>query len=213
MNKLTFVTGNINKGYEIEERFNKEQIPVEVIKMDFQEPEVNDVKIVSKSKVMQAYQLLGKPCFVIDSGFNIHNYPNNKGYPGAFVKRSGIAENIDELLDTLKDVEDRSCEFIDCLTFYDGVELYFFYGLDKGVITYEKRGTKNRAMRSSLWFVFKPEDSDKTLAEMNDEERINRRDGHISAKEQFIKWYKENYLGTKRLVKKMNAKEKAVKNH
>lgn len=59
-------------------------------------------------------------------------------------------------------------------------------------------------MRSALWYVFQPKDSVKTLAEMTDEERINRKDGHISAKEQFIGWYKKNYLGTKRLVKDMN---------
>ena len=59
-------------------------------------------------------------------------------------------------------------------------------------------------MRSALWYVFQPKDSVKTLLEMTDEERINRRDGHISAKEQFIEWYKKNYLGTKRLVKDMN---------
>ncbi len=59
-------------------------------------------------------------------------------------------------------------------------------------------------MRSALWYVFQPKDSIKTLAEMTDEERINRKDGHISAKEQFIEWYKKNYLDTKRLVKDMN---------
>lgn len=203
MDILTFATGNMKKGFEIEERFKKEQIPIEIAKMDFREPEVNDIETVSKSKAMQAYQILGKPCFVIDSGFNIHNYPNNPGYPGAFVRRSGISENIDGLLNTLKDVEDRSCEFIDCLTFYDGVECYYFYGKDEGIITYEKKGAENRAMRSALWYIFKPKDSVKTLAEMTDEERVNRRDGHISAKEQFIEWYKENYLGAKRLVKKI----------
>ena len=116
----------MNKGYEIQEKFNAEQIPVEIINIDFQEPEVNNIEIVSKSKVIQAYQILQRPCFVIDSGFNIHHYPNNPEYPGAFVRRSGISENIDELLNTLKDVEDRSCQFLDCLTFYDGLEFYQF---------------------------------------------------------------------------------------
>ena len=140
MEILTFVTGNINKGYEIEERFNREQIPIEIIKMDFEEPEVNDIETVSKSKAIHAYQILGKPCFVIDSRFNIHNYPNNREYPGAFVRRSGIVRDIDGLLNTLKDVRDRSCQFLDCLIFYDGTEFSCFYGRDEGIITYEKRG-------------------------------------------------------------------------
>lgn len=201
MERLTFVTKNVNKGYEIEERFNREQIPIEIMEMDFREPEVNDIEAVSKSKVIQAYQILGKPCFVIDSGFNIHNYPNNPGYPGAFVRRSGIVDDVDGLLNTLKDVKNRSCQFLDCLTFYDGTEFYCFYGKDEGIITTEKRGIYHKTMRSALWYVFQPKDSIKTLAEMTDEEIINRKDGHISAKEQFIEWYKKNYINVKRLKK------------
>ena len=174
------------------------------IKIDFNEPELNDITTVSKRKAIEAYQILEKPCFVIDSGFNIYNYPNNPGYPGAFVRRSGISKDIDGLLNTLKDVKDRRCQFLDCLTFYDGTEFYCFYGKDEGTITYEKRGKENKAMRSALWYVFQPKESVKTLAEMTDEERIKRKDGHISAKEQFIEWYQNNYKSVKNLVKEKN---------
>lgn len=208
MESLVFVTGNKNKGYEIKERFEREEIPIEIIQMNFQEPEVNDIKTVSKSKAIQAYQILQRPCFVIDSGFNIHNYPNHPNYPGAFVRRSGISENIDKLLDTMQNVKDRSCQFLDCLTFFDGREFQFFYGTDEGVITTEKRGTANKAMRSPLWYVFQPNDSKKTLAEMTEEERVSRKDGHLSAKEQFIEWYQKNYQNEK---KKIKIKEKSKK--
>lgn len=50
MEKLVFATGNINKGFEIEERFNREKIPIEIIKMDFQEPEVNDIELFQRVK-------------------------------------------------------------------------------------------------------------------------------------------------------------------
>ncbi len=52
------------------------------------------------------------------------------------------------------------------------------------------------------WYVFQPKDSVKTLAEMTDEERIHRKDGHSSAKEQFIEWYKKNYRKEKQFVKR-----------
>lgn len=193
MEPLYFATGNINKGYEIKQKFDIEQIPVEVIQMDFQEPEVNDIALVSQSKAIQAYNVLKKPCFVIDSGFNINNYPNNPGYPGAFVRRSGISEDIDGLLRTLQDVTDRSCQFLDCLTFYDGDEFYTFYGRDEGTIAYEKRGTDNKVVRSSLWYVFMPIGFTKTLAELTDEEKLNRKGSHTSAKGQFTSWYKTEY--------------------
>lgn len=56
-------------------------------------------------------------------------------------------------------------------------------------------------MRSSLWYVFAPIGYTKTLAEMTDEERDNRNIGHISAKEQFICWYKNEYALTRKLQK------------
>lgn len=202
MEDLVFVTGNIHKGYEIEEKFKKEEVPVEVVKMDFKEPEINDVEIVSKSKALEAYEKLQRPCFVIDSGFYIHNYPGNPNYPGAMARRSGISENVEHLLEILKDTSERSCEFVDCLTYFDGSEIHTFFGRDEGVISYEMRGRENKAMRSPLWYVFIPNNCTKTLAEMTDEERLKRRDGHISAKEQFLIWYKDNYLKGRQYVKK-----------
>lgn len=50
MERLVFVTGNVNKGSEIKERFRREGIEVEIVSWEFLEPEVNDIKVVSKSK-------------------------------------------------------------------------------------------------------------------------------------------------------------------
>ena len=46
---------------------------------------------------------------------------------------------------------------------------------------------------SDLWYIFKPEGFNKTLAEMNSEERENRRkvDGSVEALKVFAEWYKE----------------------
>lgn len=202
MERLAFVTGNINKGNEIKEKFNREEIPVDVIYMDFEEPEVYDIEEIAISKVKQAYDKLGRSCFVIDSGFNIFSYPNNPGYPGAFVKRSGIASDVDGLLDTLRNVSDRRCQFLDCLVFYDGNEIHSFYGRDEGRIAYEKRGVDNRETRSALWSVFIPNGYDETLNEMDEEIRKNRRNGHISAKGQFVEWYKANFGKCKMIGRK-----------
>lgn len=46
---------------------------------------------------------------------------------------------------------------------------------------------------SDLWYIFKPEGFDKTLAQMDTEERKNRRksDGSVEAMQEFAKWYKQ----------------------
>lgn len=45
-----------------------------------------------------------------------------------------------------------------------------------------------------LWYVFIPTNCTKNLAEMTDEERKNRNDGHTSAIELFVNWYQDIYL-------------------
>ena len=46
---------------------------------------------------------------------------------------------------------------------------------------------------SDLWYIFKPKGFDKTLAEMDSEERENRRkvDGSVQAMQEFAKWYEQ----------------------
>ncbi len=199
---LTYVTGNHGKFISVKEKFSRENIDIQFLAYDIAEPDINDIVFISKYKVDMAYQRLQSPCFVIDSGFYIENYPNSPDYPGAFVKRSGISSDIDGLLETLKDVTNREAYFLDCLTFYDGHEYYKFFGLSKGTIASSKRGQNVQKSWSPLWYVFIPRNHELTLAEMTDEERANRHDGHTSAITEFLQWYKTEYLTCKKIIKK-----------
>lgn len=203
MENLTYITGNYGKYISVKEKFENAGIIIDYFKCDLDEPDINDINIISKEKARQAYEKLKKPVFVADSGFYINNYPNNPGYPGAFVKRSGVSSNIKELLEIMKDVDDRSCYFLDCLTFYDGNEYYQFFGISKGSLSKEISTHENKKAKSNLWYVFIPDNCTKTLSEMTDEERNNRKDNRTSATDEFIKWYKSNYknkVKLKRLV-------------
>ncbi len=202
MENLTYVTGNYGKYVSVKEKFEKENITIDYFKCDLDEPDINDIKYISKVKATEAYNELKKPVFVADSGFYIENYPNNPNYPGAFVKRSGISSNIEELLETMKDVENRKCYFLDCLTFYDGEEYHQFFGISKGTLSKKIKGEARKRAWSNLWLVFIPDNCTKTLAEMTDEERINRPDNRTSAIDEFINWYKINYKDIKKLNKK-----------
>ena len=141
MANITYVTGNYGKYISVKEHFKEKQIDLDFLEYDFEEPDINDIEKISKQKALNAYNILKTPCFVADSGFYIDNYPNNPGFPGAFVKRSGIAKDVDRLLDTMKNVQNRNCRFLDCLTFYDGSEFYTFYGVSEGTLSFSKRGS------------------------------------------------------------------------
>ena len=195
---LTYVTGNYGKYVSVKDYFNNEQIAIDFLKHDFEEPNVNDIEVISRAKVIEAYNIINSPCFVADTGFYIDDYPDNPGYPGAFVKRSGISSDVVGLLETMKGEDNRNCRFVDCLTFYDGNEFYTFYGISTGILALEPRGDIEKKAKSNLWSVFIPNNCDKTLAEMTDEERKNRNDGHTSATKLFISWYKDEYLKQKK---------------
>ena len=211
MENLTYVTGNYGKYISVKEKFENEGISIKYYKCDLQEPNINDIGFISKEKAKQAYDKLGSPVFVIDSGFYINGYPNNPGYPGAFVKRSGVSTNIEKLLETMRDVNDRSCYFLDCLTFFNGNKYYQFFGISKGNLSYEKKGHETKKAKSNLWYVFIPNNCVKTLAEMSDEERNNRPDNRISATDEFMNWYIQNYKNIQKLNKKLSTKRTSEK--
>lgn len=55
------------------------------------------------------------------------------------------------------------------------------------------QGLNREEKWSDLWYIFKPNGFDKTLAEMDSEERENRRniDGSVQAMQEFAKWYEK----------------------
>lgn len=88
--------------------------------------------------------------------------------------------------------DNRKCEFKECLSYYDGKELKQFKGSSPGFIATEKRGIDKENKWSDLWYIFEPSGSEKTLAEMSEEERENRiRVNSKSSLKEFAKWYEE----------------------
>lgn len=197
MENLTYVTSNYGKYIQVKKQFEQNKLDIYYFKYDLDEPNINDIKFISKQKAIQAYNLLKSPVFVADSGFYIKNYPNNPNYPGAFVKRSQVSNDIENLLEEMKEVNDRECYFLDCLTYYDGNKLQQFFGKSEGTLAYQKKGDSNDKAKSNLWYVFIPKNCSKTLAQMTDYERDNRKDDRTSATLEFINWYKKEKINYK----------------
>ena len=198
MQNITYVTGNYGKYISVKEKFEKYEINIEYMNIDIEEPLINDIKYISMEKAKEAYKHVNGPVFVIDSGFYIRSYPNNSNYPGAFVKRSGVANDVQKLLDDMKDVDDRFCYFLDCLTYYDGDEFYQFFGKTEGNLSYTQKGNNIRKAKSNLWYVFIPSGKEKTLAEMSDYEKNNIEKTSGDATIIFAKWLKENVFKSKK---------------
>lgn len=187
---IVFVTSNKGKVETAKEHF-KDSINLECFNYDIVEPDINDIQVIAEYKVKKAYELVSKPCISLDSGFYIPNYPGNPNFPGAFPKRELINKiGIDGLLKKMENIEDRYCYFMECLAYYDGHEIKYFYGKSEGYLSYEKRGNNLENKWSDLWSIFIPKNHYKTLAEMDDNERNNRHDDHTSAFDMFNNWFK-----------------------
>ena len=205
---LYYITTNKGKFKRVEDLCRIYNIDVIEVNKDIDELEINKVEEVSKDKEQKAYNIVHGPCFVEDSGFYIEGYPGKKDYPGTLVKRSGISTNIEELLEVMKDVENRNCYFASCVTYYDGVEYKQFLSYSKGILSKEKKGILPEKARSRLWEVFIPEGFTKTLAEMTNEERELRNNKTHSAFSQFMTWYVSNKNKNSEKRKKVFAKTK-----
>jgi len=66
-------------------------------------------------------------------------------------------------------------------------------GSHEGVLAEKILGKDSSEKWSDLWYIYKPAGYDKTLAEMTESERNNRKKyKSVSSMEVFAKWYKEN---------------------
>lgn len=201
MEKLIFVSGNSGKISSVKKYAKAKNIPISFCSLNFLEPNVNDISYISQKKAEDAYQKLGFPCFVSDSGFYIDHYPNHPGYPGAFAKRSRMSSDIEELLQDMKEVKDRSCKFVNCITYYDGCQFVQFFEEHCGVLATEVCGNDMLGAKSNLWKVFIPEGYTSTLASMTSLEKLQYQEENKkkSAIVQFLDWYQKNKLNEKDL--------------
>lgn len=169
---------------------------VEMVNLDFEEPEINNIEAIAIWKVKQAYDKIKKPCVALDSGFYIPSYPDEPYFPGAFVKRKLVdGIGINGLLEKMKGIENRDCYFLECVAFYDGKEIKTFFGKSPGVLANHMSECINNQGWSNLNQIFIPDGYSKALSELTEEERSNRPNtthAFLELKKYFDGKYKEN---------------------
>lgn len=181
-----------NKGKIESAKRQLEEVNFKIFEYELDEPRSDDIKYISEYKVMEAYKLVNKPCISLDCGFWIDEL---NGFPRAFVNFALETIGIEGMLKLMEGKENRKCRFTECLSYYDGKELRQFMGRHDGVLSESVLGNDTDEKWSDLWYVFKPCGYDKTLAEMTNEERINRKKFEsVDAMREFAKWYRNENL-------------------
>lgn len=153
-----FVTGNANKVREFEEIL---KIKLNNKSIDLVEIQSTNVSDVTKHKVKEAFDKIGKPVIVEDTGLFIYDIND---FPGALIKFY------------LRDLGcDGICRFHagsyaraeTVIGYYNGNQMRLFKGVVKGTLAIEPKGTNGFGWDK----IFIPNGQSKTYAEMTADEK------------------------------------------
>ncbi|TDD40308.1 non-canonical purine NTP pyrophosphatase [Saccharopolyspora elongata] len=154
---LTLITGNVNKAREFTDILG---IDVALFKTDLVEIQSLDVAEVVRSKAAAAYNTVGSPVLVDDTGLNLHAWGE---YPGALIKWVIKEVGAQGLLDMAATVTDRRTTVTTAIGYADANGIQVFVGSLDGTLTTEPRGSNGFGYDP----IFQPKGEPLTYAEMD----------------------------------------------
>ncbi len=167
MKNLVFATHNQNKIREIQAKLVDRYKLISLSDLDIVEeiPEIADTfEGNALLKAQYIWNKFGISCFADDSGLEVDALG---GAPGVHSARyAGLQKsdknNIDLLLENLKNYTDTSAQFHTCIALILEGEVHYFHGIIRGKLIREKKGTNGFGYDP----IFVPDGYDRTFAEM-----------------------------------------------
>ena len=165
--KLIFASNNEHKAKEMRsivgEKFTILSLTDAGIDIDIPEPH-NTIEANASEKSKTIYKITEQNCFGDDTGLEVEAL---NGEPGVLSARyageqKDFDANIEKLLSKLNGLENRNAQFKTVISLMWNDEEYLFEGIIKGKIISEKKGKNGFGYDA----VFVPENSNKTFAEM-----------------------------------------------
>lgn len=193
VNSIVFCTHNQGKIQSANKYFDG-MVEFEAVNYDITEIR-GTIEEIAIAKVKEAYKYTEKPTIAMDAGFEVEAL---NGFPGAYVHNMLETIGIDGILKLMVGIDNRACEFTQCLAYYDGSsEPKIFYGSHKGILAENKRGVISADDWSDISLIFIPAEEiagkKRTLAELTHEERVKlaqRNDEmSFSAFRSFREWF------------------------
>ena len=191
MEKLIYLTTNPNKVNEANEIFSKKYgFNIEIVNPNFEilEIQASTCKEVAAFSAEYAANKLKTAVLKSDTGLYIDALG---GLPGPYNHYFDKQIGIEKFLELLKNEKNRKARIEHCFAFCKpGNKAIVFSGGGTGTIAYEARGKRGR------WHdkFFIPDGETRTLSELRDIDYEKEASYWGDAKDQFAKWYKENYL-------------------
>lgn len=161
LHTLTVVTGNRSKAAEIEAITG---CSVTLHELSLPEIQDLDVRKVAEAKALAAYQIIGSPLVVDDTGMAIEAL---RGLPGAFVSWFLDTLGPAGILELLPARASRVASVFTCIAFADSTGVRTFLGTIHGTLSHEPKGSHGFGYDP----IFIPRGSLKTYAEMSSVEK------------------------------------------
>lgn len=191
MEKLIYLTTNLNKVNEANEFFGKKYgFNIEIVNPDFEILEIQAETCGEVAAFSAEYgaNKLGKAVLKSDSGLYIEALG---GLPGPYNHYFDKQIGVEKFLELFKNEKNRKARLEHCFAFCEpGKKAIVFSGGGTGTIAYKAKGTRGR------WHdkFYIPDGESKTLSELREIDYAKEAMFWGDAKDQFAKWYKENYL-------------------
>ncbi|MDE1857367.1 MAG: RdgB/HAM1 family non-canonical purine NTP pyrophosphatase [Candidatus Micrarchaeota archaeon] len=157
--EVYLITSNPNKAREIGQILGTE---LKTRAFELHEIQSLDVRVVAEDKARKAFDELGKPVIVEDTGLYIEAW---RGFPGALV--AWMVKSIDQARICSMVGDNRAAYAETCIAYYDGKRMHSFTGRAYGTIAQEPRGETGFGWDA----IFVPEGHQRTFAELGPEEK------------------------------------------
>jgi XTP/dITP diphosphohydrolase len=184
-NEIYYVTSNTGKFEEVAEFFQKNcpEITIKHYLLDVDEIQSLDQKAVVTDKVNKAFAIVNKPLLLDDGGIFFNAYHQFPGTLSKFVFQGLGFKGLFKLVE-----EDNRAAFILQLAYTDGLQTELFEGKCEGTII----SPDDLSSHPQLPFtaIFKPNGSDKTLAELRNTPNFSHYSFRQQALKKFAEWYR-----------------------
>lgn len=165
--EIILITGNQTKLKNANLNLNSFGIKVKGKEIDTPEIQSTSPEEIAEYSAKYAYSIVNKPVIKMDVAFEIDCL---KGFPGPFVKFVNQWLDPKDILKMIGSSKNRQARFVDVISYVGGKDTHTksFRMVKEGVIADQPLGENGWGVDK----IFVPEGFNKTLAEMEDSERV-----------------------------------------
>ena len=184
MNKVTLVTGNINKLISARQFLEPYGIQVDIAKMDTTEIQSDSIEEIAMFSAKEASEKLKCTVLKNDTGFFIDALG---GFPGPYTHDVMDKLGTDGILKLMKGIRNRKAHYREAFAYCEyGKEPVVFTAITSGRLATRKSGKYGLKIDP----IFIPDGKDKTMANFEDHERFKL--WNISAYDDLAKYIIDN---------------------